>query len=660
MKRALLLFLGIALVSMLDAQPLTGIKTIPGDYVSLTVAVDSLNAKGVGAGGVTFQVAAGQVFNLTANPFALNITATGTSTNPIVFERSGMGANPLLVITGGTGTTDAGIWLNGSDYVTFDGIDIRNGGTSTANYLEYGVFLSGTATNGCRNNTLKNLNIRMVSNQTTAYAIYALSTATTFGGNNSMNTIQNVTIKHSIRGIQFTGITGFEDYANVIQQVKIDSCGVSGNTAFGINMSYQDSVQVTGSTISNIIGNSIYGIQLNYSENFSILNDTLRNLVNGSTGTVYGIYFPNSSGLNWIKGNVIHNVSSSGGGINPIFRQVGSSTNEITENTIYNITGSFTGGQIFGIIARDGTCTDYIYRNRVYNLTSAGNLGAIGTLYTSAATNTEYIYNNFVYDLKGPSTTSTYMIAGYYFTGGAVKFYYNTAYLNYTSTSATNTSAALYVNPANGTTLDSRNNILVNSTNVVTGTRAAAFWWAGTALTNLALTCNNNLLYAGVPGAKNQIFYNGTTAYQTLANYKTAVTPREVASVTEMPPFISAVLPYDVHINPGVTTQAESGGQQITIPVISRDYDNEVRFGHIGYVGNGTAPDIGADEFTVQVTDCGILAVVTPADSICYGSSPVKVIIRNFGPFAPHQRQNQLEGKQCGTGTVHLERNPGR
>lgn len=633
MKKLILLLLCIVAVSTLTAQPLTGIKTIPGDYANLTVAVDSLNAKGVGAGGVTFQVVAGQVFTLTSNIYALKITATGTAANPIVFEKSGTGANPILMITGGSGTTDAGIWLNGSDYVTFKGIDIRNAGTSTANYLEYGFSLSGTATDGCSNNILKDLTIRMVNSQTTAYGVYALSTATSTSGRNSFNTLQNINIKNSIRGIHFTGIAGFEDYGNHIQQLQIDSCGVTGSTFYGINMSYQDSCQVVGSTISNITGNSMYVLQLNYAGNFTILNDTLRNLLNGSTGTVYGIYFPNSYGLNWIKGNVIHNISSSGGGINPIFRHVGSSTNEITENTIYNITGTFTAGQIFGIIARDGTGTDYIYRNKVYNLTSAGNLGAIGTLYTSAATNVEYIFNNFVYDLKGPNTASTYMIAGYYFTGGAVKFYYNTCYFNYTSTSTTNTSAAVYVNPANGTTLDARNNILVNTTNVTTGSMAAAFWWAGTSLANLATTCNNNLLYAGTPGPKNTIFYNGTTSYQTLTNYKSIVSPRETASVTEMPPFISTVSPHNLHINPGITTQAESGGQPIATPAITTDFDHEVRFGNAGYIGTGTAPDIGADEFSVMVTDCGITSLFSSSDSVCEGLSPVKVILKNFGPF---------------------------
>ncbi|MFO7723576.1 MAG: hypothetical protein R6V49_10185 [Bacteroidales bacterium] len=618
---------------LLSAQPLTGIKTIPGDYANLQVAIDTLNAKGVGTGGVTFQVAAGQVFSLTANPNALQINVTGTAANPIIFEKSGAGNNPRLQITGGPSTTDAGVYINGGDYITFNGIDILAQGSTSANYLEYGVYLNGMATNGARHNTFKNMTIRMSQQYTGAYGIHASSTATSAAGSNSWNTIQNVTVKNAIRAIWFTGVVGFEDIANNLQGVTVDSIGVSGNTAYGIHMNYQDSIQVTQCLLSHIIGNSIYGVYVNNSKNFTLIGDTVRNVANGTTGTVYSIYFPASAGNNLIKGNVVHSHTSAGGGINPIFRQIGSSTNHITENLIYNIHGSFTGGQIFGIIARDGTATDYIYRNTVHNLTSAGNLGAIGTLYTSAATNTEHIFNNMVYDLKGPTTASTYMVAGYYFIGGAVKFYYNTAYMNYTSTSSTNTSAALYVNPANGTTLDARNNMLVNMTNVTTGLRATAFWWNGTTYTNLASTCNNNLLYAGTPGTKNLIFYNGTTGYQTLTTFKTAVAPRETNSVTEMPPFINAVAPYNVHINPGILTQAESGGQPITIPLITNDIDNDVRWGHPGYIGNGTAPDIGADEFSVLNTDCGISAVIAPADTFCSGSQPVTIVLKNYGPF---------------------------
>ncbi|MBK7683916.1 MAG: hypothetical protein IPJ26_16270 [Bacteroidetes bacterium] len=63
---------------------LTGSKFIPGDYLTVTAAVADLNAQGVGAGGVTFEVTAGYTETLAGR---LDITATGTLADPIVFRK---------------------------------------------------------------------------------------------------------------------------------------------------------------------------------------------------------------------------------------------------------------------------------------------------------------------------------------------------------------------------------------------------------------------------------------------------------------------------------------------------------------------------------------------------------------------------------------------
>ena len=52
------LLLAIGLSQFAFGQ-LTGIKTIPGDYASVTAAISALNAAGVGAGGVTFNITPG-------------------------------------------------------------------------------------------------------------------------------------------------------------------------------------------------------------------------------------------------------------------------------------------------------------------------------------------------------------------------------------------------------------------------------------------------------------------------------------------------------------------------------------------------------------------------------------------------------------------------
>ena len=141
----------------LQAQ-LSGIKTIPGDYATIAAAVTDLNSVGVGAGGVTFNVAAGHTESSGAE---ILITATGTAGNPIIFQKSGVGANPLVSRTdAGSNTTgtfgglgDAVIRINGSDYLSFDGIDV----SASQQGIEYGYFtFKPSATDGSKFLTIRN------------------------------------------------------------------------------------------------------------------------------------------------------------------------------------------------------------------------------------------------------------------------------------------------------------------------------------------------------------------------------------------------------------------------------------------------------------------------------------------------------------------------
>ncbi len=142
---------------------LSGVKTIPGDYATIAAAITNLNTQGVGSGGVTFNVAAGYTESITAG---LTITATGTSSDPIVFQKSGAGANPVITRTdAGTlsttalgGAGDAVIRLEGTDYITFNGIDV----TATDQGIEYGYLThKPSGADGCQYVTIQNCNITM-------------------------------------------------------------------------------------------------------------------------------------------------------------------------------------------------------------------------------------------------------------------------------------------------------------------------------------------------------------------------------------------------------------------------------------------------------------------------------------------------------------------
>ncbi|MFZ4520578.1 MAG: hypothetical protein ACOYNC_02665 [Bacteroidales bacterium] len=74
MRNFLLMIIALSITGATFGQ-LTGAKSIPGDYATIALAIADLNAQGVGAGGVYFNVAAGHTETITA---PLSITATGT------------------------------------------------------------------------------------------------------------------------------------------------------------------------------------------------------------------------------------------------------------------------------------------------------------------------------------------------------------------------------------------------------------------------------------------------------------------------------------------------------------------------------------------------------------------------------------------------------
>ena len=59
MKRIWIICLMGFIVNLTQSQPLTGVKTIPGDYATIANAIAQLNINGTAAPGVIFNVASG-------------------------------------------------------------------------------------------------------------------------------------------------------------------------------------------------------------------------------------------------------------------------------------------------------------------------------------------------------------------------------------------------------------------------------------------------------------------------------------------------------------------------------------------------------------------------------------------------------------------------
>ncbi len=120
-------------------------------------------------------------------------------------------------------------------------------------------------------------------------------------------------------------------------------------------------------------------------------------------------------------------------------------------------------------------------------------------------------------------------------------------------------------------------------------------------------------MQAHPPAQQDPYFMMAPIRDQTLAAYQTRVSTRDnvSVSVTLATNFISTTGSSLNFLHLNGSSSAESGGANIA--TFTDDYDDEIRQGNVGYIGTGTAPDIGADEFE---------SVVCPATPTISGISP--------------------------------------
>jgi hypothetical protein len=709
------------------AAPLSGTKTIGVDYASVALAIKALNESGI-SGPVTINVPGDYTETFVSRHDGL-ITATGTITNPIIFQKSGGGANPVITAgTGATTTLDGIIKIAGGDYITFDGINLSENSLNTTQTtrMEFGYALLKASNiapfNGCQNIIIKNCTITM-NKATTCTGIYAgnhlpssapVIDLTGGNSNDAMNNCQffSNTVTNVTNGIGLQGWSAPTPYDLYCQNIEIGIGGANIITDFntnGINPRYMKGLKVANNSISSstLTPSSLVGIAVQNTTHYDIYSNTITlapaalnsgitgisvqsgeagytsniysNIVQNCTnatatsGAFTGITVSSSSGILNFYSNTVNNnsipgtggftgMSVSGGntdiynntvsnntktGISGLFTCMaltGTTSNSLHDNFIFSnsntTTGTTTGGAIYGISCGSGsTLAANIYKNRIYNLNATGANGIVNGIYCSASSAGLNVYNNFISDLRTPtahSATKVNAIAGIYVNSGTtVNAFYNTVYLNATSTGASLYSAALYA--STNPTIDLRNNVFVNVSAPGTGVTAAYRRSAATPLTSYSNNSNANVFYtATTEDATHTTFYDGTTA-SNFAAYQTLVGPvRDAGSFYELPPFINvATTPYDLHINITPATSCESGGVQVTSPLaITDDFDGNPRL---------TVPDIGADEFAglaMGVINPGGLSTTLISSSqidVAFASNPstdnVVIVWNNTGVF---------------------------
>lgn len=437
------------------SQPIAGAKTIPGDYATIAAAISALNTNGVGVGGVTFNVTAGYTESTSAQ---LTITATGTSTSPIIFQKSGTGTNPKITRTdAGTKTTtsiggdgDGIIQFYGTDYIVFNGIDVQ----AMQSTIEYGYYtFKPSGTDGCQNDTIRNCSITLIKSTAANIniGIYISNGPITLGSNagvavsNYTGRNENIVVcsdsiinvNHGVYVSGYNHTTAPYDYYD--QNIKIGIPGAgnaiqnfswsgTGGSTFGIYSAYCNNFNASYNSINNTAGGGVpslcwfYSIFSSYTKaanttySYNILNIT-------TSGTRLAYAIGNNSGdanstIN-IHNNIIENcVVGNSGGFSAISNGVGSVTLNIYSNLINNNTinnGTST------LIAPGSIDTANVYNNIISNNTVNTSSGTYyGIAFSAGVVNA---YNNSISNFS--TTTGTAKIEGISISNGSVNLYNN-------------------------------------------------------------------------------------------------------------------------------------------------------------------------------------------------------------------------------------------
>ncbi|MBS1634742.1 MAG: T9SS type A sorting domain-containing protein [Bacteroidetes bacterium] len=515
----------------------------------------------------------------------------------------------------------------------------------------------GTTLRGIYVNTATSANVTISSNTVTVKSSATTSALTGIENASGSTAASNtVTISNNIISAcsYTTSTTG--TFTGILQSATPAVTNLLGNTVNGTVMGASGGTSVcifqgiynSGSSgtnpvniLNNIVTNNVINNQAgtmyclragtaSVTATGNTVNTNSIPLTGGtSSSSVYGFYDGSSPTFENYNNNNIDNLSISGSstGTSHVIRGIYSNTSSSSlinsnGNNIHSLyfSNSSTGSAtVYGITFLLSS-TINLSKNKVYDL-SAGAAGSSASgLYVGGGT-TINVSNNIVGDIKAPAASGSNAVIGINLAGGTNQnVYYNTVNLNAVSTGTLFGTSGIYA--STGSTLDLRNNIIVNnSTSVGTGS-TVAYRRSSTTLTSYAATSNNNLFYAGTPGANNLIFADGTNSSQTLAAYKTFVSTRDAASITENPTFLSTTgsAANYLHIDGSVASQIESGAANIA--TYTNDFDGDIRQGNAGYAGTGTSPDIGADEFNGISPAPAINAIsMSPSTTQCTASS---------------------------------------
>lgn len=586
-----------------------------------TMSVNSNTVQNCVLGGATSTTNGLTAISNTSLAGTVNMTGNNVINNAITATTATSGALVGVVNSAAAGT------------VNLTSNVVRNLSSTATTGQVQGIANSGAVT------TAINITNNQLGNATGGfYSSASANTGALFGAVNSNGASGALLTMtgNDIRGITYTGAaSASQNYYN--NQVYTGSTNISSNTITNITVNttggvtmISNSVTHAASTTHNVNNNSIvtafsktaaggsiafynsFGsspstvTEINTGNNFSnvtftgatafigwrsadgttpgsrktVTTNTFSNITGGTsalTSVLYVGFGDNTFANNNVSGNVISNVSAAAS-IDAIFSD-GQNQN-FFGNTI-NTLNSTGGAAVVRAFNLAGATTQNVFKNKIYDLQATDAAGTVNGILISAGT-TFNVYNNLIGDLRTPAANTANPLIGINITGGTtVGLFFNTVYLNATSSGSPFGSSG--ISASTTPTLTLADNVFVNTSTPAGAGLSVAYRRSSTTLTTYASGSNNNDFFAST------IFNDGTNTDSTIAAYKTRVTPRDSASFSENPPFLSTTgsSANFLHINPATPTQLESGGTPVG--GITDDFDGQTR--------NVSTPDVGADEF---------------------------------------------------------------
>ena len=601
--------------------------------------------------------------------------------------------NTILEYGNGSTAFAAGIYLSGQYTPNCSFNTINNNLPSGVNHqgLLDGIYINGVAGNPVQcNSNLVSLNSAATTSNVIPIHVLAgpmgVNASIVIQNNTIQNTLYNTATTGSLKAILFIGnSTSVDISSNTIDNNSLSGTGAmelislsgspgslyinqnmlgnntktAGGNFYGIhNLSLVGTSEISLNAIfSNSITNAtvasqFHGIKTS-SPAYSIFENSIysnsMSLSSSATGEMNGIYFTGSGNSELIFDNVIHHLTIAGTStstsnlIRGIYISNSLSAGSMSDNSVYSCGyTSTTGAATINAIQRTGGVLVDIFRNKIFDMHATGTASIVNGYFFSLGSGVFNVYNNMISDLRATQATNRSAVNGMNASNVNLNAWFNTIYLNATSSSTTTFGTSCVLFSSNVTSLDLRNNILTNlstpaqaSLNVVSnGVSACLRRSNGTTSVvpaNYSIQSNNNAYFSSNSGGINTklLYAEGTT---TITNPITSISAlrnfmlnRDLASVQENPSFLSTVGTSGsyLHINNAIASQLESAGKNVS--GVTRDFDSHIRYGNLGYPGGGfafptggSAPDIGADEFAGVIADqTGPLITYTPLTGTC-------------------------------------------